>query len=165
MKKENKKLLTDLYYEYSAKKYPNMPRYAIAIPKFSDNGANELTQCILKFCKYKGYQAERISNTGRVMDNTKMIKDVLGRTRIIGSIDYIKGTGTNGTADISATIPVNIAGRKIGMSVKIEVKYGRDRQSEAQKKYQKMIEDAGGVYIIVRSFDDFIDKYNELTNV
>lgn len=165
MKKESKKILIDLYYEYSQQKYPNMPRHAIAMPKFSDNGANELTQCILKFCKYKGYQAERISNTGRMIDNSKVVTDILGHKRRIGSIDYIKGTGTNGTADISSTIPVNIGGRKIGMSVKIEVKYGRDVQSPDQKKYQKMIEEAGGVYIIVRTFDDFLEKYNELTNI
>jgi hypothetical protein len=65
---------------------------------------------------------------------------------------WTKGTGTPGSADISATIR--------GRSVKIEVKYGKDRQSEAQKVYQKMIEDAGGVYYISRTFDDFIEFYD-----
>jgi hypothetical protein len=40
------------------------------------------------------------------------------------------------------------------------VKYGKDRQSDAQKVYQKMIEDAGGVYYISRTFDDFIEFYD-----
>jgi hypothetical protein len=65
---------------------------------------------------------------------------------------WTKGTGTPGSADISATIR--------GRSVKIEVKYGKDRQSEVQKVYQQMIEDAGGVYYISRTFDDFIEFYD-----
>ncbi|KAF2380358.1 hypothetical protein BSN82_16780, partial [Acinetobacter baylyi] len=56
---------------------------------------------------------------------------------------WTKGTGTPGSADISATIK--------GRSVKIEVKYGKDRQSQAQKDYQKAIEKAGGTYIIVKT--------------
>jgi hypothetical protein len=46
----------------------------------------------------------------------------------VAGIQWTKGTSTAGSADISATIK--------GRSVKIEVKIGKDRQSEAQKKYQ-----------------------------
>lgn len=60
---------------------------------------------------------------------------------------------TVGTADISATIR--------GRSVKIEVKIGRDRQSEAQKRYQASIEAAGGIYYIARNIDDFMQWYNQ----
>jgi hypothetical protein len=65
---------------------------------------------------------------------------------------WTKGTGTKGSADISATIN--------GRSVKIEIKYGKDRQSEAQIRYQEMIEKAGGTYLIVKSFDDFIQWFD-----
>jgi hypothetical protein len=44
--------------------------------------------------------------------------------------------------------------------VKIEIKYGKDRQSEAQIRYQEMIEKAGGTYLIVKSFDDFIEWFD-----
>ena len=37
----------------------------------------------------------------------------------------------------------------------IEIKYGKDRQSDDQIRYQEMIEKAGGIYIIVKNFDDF----------
>jgi hypothetical protein len=60
---------------------------------------------------------------------------------------------TVGTADISATIR--------GRSVKIEVKIGRDRQSDAQKRYQASIEAAGGIYYIARNIDDFMQWYNQ----
>ena len=46
------------------------------------------------------------------------------------------------------------------MSVKIEVKI-KDKQSEYQKKYQKNIEDAGGQYWLVYSFDEFIIYYDK----
>jgi hypothetical protein len=66
---------------------------------------------------------------------------------------WTKGTGTPGSADISATIK--------GRSVKIEVKYGKDRQSDAQKAYQKAIEEAGGVYVIARDFEGFLNFYEQ----
>jgi hypothetical protein len=61
-----------------------------------------------------------------------------------------------GTADISATIH--------GKSVKIEIKVGKDRQSEAQKRYQEQVERAGGVYIVIRDFDQFEAWYNAISN-
>ncbi|HJY63731.1 MAG TPA: hypothetical protein VJ455_06205 [Ignavibacteria bacterium] len=59
-----------------------------------------------------------------------------------------------GTADISATIA--------GRSVKIEVKIGRDKQSQKQKEYQRQVEASGGLYFIAKSFDQFFTWYNEL---
>jgi hypothetical protein len=82
---------------------------------------------------------------------------------MIGSVEWQKGTGTKGSADISSTIRMNINGRMIGVSVKWEVKIGKDRMSEHQKKYQLEIEGADGYYFVVKSFDDFMEKYTELT--
>ena len=61
---------------------------------------------------------------------------------------------TKGSADISATIQ--------GKSVKIEIKWGNDRQSPAQAKYQAEIVQAGGIYLIVHTFDQFYDWYKTL---
>lgn len=120
--------------------HPNVPKYAVPTPKYTDKTANGLTRCIIDFLKYSGCQAERISNTGRVLKQPHGIK-------------WIPGTGTKGSADISATIK--------GRSVKIEVKIGRDRQSDAQKEYQAVVERAGGVYYIARSWDEFIGWYKQ----
>jgi hypothetical protein len=43
------------------------------------------------------------------------------------------------------------------------VKYGKDRQSEAQKQYQQKIETAKGIYYIARDFDTFVEWYDTLT--
>lgn len=126
------------------------PDYVIKT-KFNDNTANSLTKSIIRWLQLNGWQAERISTTGRYIDNSKIVTDVLGNRKKIGSGKYIKGSGTNGSADISATIK--------GRSIKIEVKIGKDRQSDAQKEYQKNIEKAGGIYIISSDFDEFIMWY------
>ena len=125
----------------------------VPMVKFSDKTANGLTKAVIRFLQLHGWQAERISNTGRYIDDSKIVTDTCGFQRKIGSGKYIKGSGTNGTADISATIK--------GRSVKIEIKM-KDKQSDAQKKYQADVERAGGVYWLVHSFSEFINYYNTL---
>ncbi len=155
MNKENKAKLQELYLKDFKEKYPNVPDHCIPMQKFNDTTANGLTKTIIKFIQMIGGQAERISNQGQYRDNTKISIDVLGRQRIIGSKGWTKGTGQNGTADISAIYK--------GVSFKIEVKIGKDKQSEDQKKYQQDVQRAGAVYIIAKDFDNFIiDFKNEI---
>ena len=155
MNKQNKAKLQELYLKDFKEKYPNVPDHCIPMQKFNDTTANGLTKTIIMFIQYIGGQAERVSSMGRMIDNRKVSTDVLGRQRTIGTMKYIPGTSTNGTADISAIYK--------GISFKIEVKIGSDRQSEAQKKYQQEVERAGAVYIIAKDFDNFIiDFKNEI---
>lgn len=150
IKPESVKALERLADENERNKYPDLP-YRIAA-YYRDDTANGLTKCVIDWIKLNGWQAERINTMGRPIDNRQQVTDVLGRTRTIGGITWVQSTSTTGSADISATIN--------GRSVKIEVKTGKDRQSEAQKKYQEDIEKAGGIYIIVKCFDDFMDWWN-----
>lgn len=156
MNKQNKQRLESLYRIYSKQRWPTAPDHIRPVPKWSEKNANELTKTVIDFLQLSGMQAERISNEGRVIDNRKTVTDVLGQRRTVGSVKRIKSSMTKGTADISATI--------FGRSVKIEIKYGKDRQSEAQKKYQADIERAGGIYIIVKEFDKFVEWYDRLLN-
>jgi hypothetical protein len=157
------KKLIELKHLEECKKYPSMPPAYIPLTKFSDKTANGLTRCVIAWINLHGGQAERINTTGRMIDKTKVVSDALGQKRMIGSVEWQKGTGTKGSADISSTIRMNINGRMIGVSVKWEVKIGKDRMSEHQKKYQLEIEGADGYYFVVKSFDDFMEKYLELT--
>ena len=147
--------LKELKLNDSIKKRPNVPLYALesALPKYTDKTANGLTRCILEFLELCDYQVERINTMGRPIDNRKQVTDVIGRTKTIGTMTWGKSTATRGSADISATIE--------GLSVKIEVKIGKDRQSEDQKIYQAKIEKAKGYYWIVKNFDDFMKKYDQ----
>lgn len=152
-KSEAIKYLESIANEAARKRYPNTPPKYLAPRTFRDDTANGLTQCIIQFIRLKGGQAERISNTGRRIDTQITFCDVIGCQRTIGGTHWINGTGTNGTADISATIA--------GRSVKIEVKIGADRQSEVQKLYQQAIEKAGGIYVIASTFEQFLNWYNQ----
>lgn len=130
-------------------KYPDMPyRY---LGKWTDRTANGLTRMIIKFLKLKGCQAERISVTGRMVYNRKVVQNIVGQKQLIGSAYYLPTNMTKGSADISATIA--------GQSVKIEVKKGKDKQSHEQIMYQMEVERAGGMYIIARTFQEFYDWY------
>ena len=111
----------------------------IPMPSREDSTANGLTRCIIDFIKLRGGQAERVSIMGRPIKQAN------------GNYMFGKSHMTKGTADISATIR--------GRSVKIEVKIGADRQSDAQRKYQADIERAGGLYYIARDFESFVEWY------
>ncbi len=147
--------LKSLHIESSRLKYPTLPDFARATPKYTDKNANGLTKCIIDWIELNGYQAERISSSGRYIDNRESYTDSVGFRRTIGSGKWIPGSTTKGTADISATIK--------GRSVKIEVKIGKDRQSEPQKAYQAKIEQSGGIYFIAKDFSTFMDFYVSLT--
>lgn len=144
------KELEKLSLEAKRLRYPNNP-YLVG-DTFRDDTSGGLTKAIIAWIRLKGGQAERISTTGRPIDRTQTFADVTGKSRTIGRVEWIPGTGTNGSADISATIA--------GRSVKIEVKIGNDRQSQAQKEYQKAIQTAFGIYFIARDFDSFVTWFN-----
>ena len=146
--------LREMAQKEAKRKYPNVPERALVITKYKTTSANGLTKAIIDFLRLKGWQAERISNMGRVIDNRKTYTNVIGQLKTIGSAKYIPSSGTNGTADISATIQ--------GRSVKIEVKIGKDKQSLNQINYQRQIEASGGVYFIAKNFEQSYKWYQEI---
>ena len=156
MTKENKAKLKALELETKIAKYPSMnPKY-IGLTEWTDNSANSLTNSIIFYINATGNQAERIGSQGQYREGKKIevgTGEIAYTKQLPGK--WTKGQGTKGTADISSIIN--------GKSVKIEVKYGRDIQSQVQKDYQNKIETAGGIYYIARDFDTFIEWYNTLT--
>jgi len=154
MNKQNKLRFTNLYLKTTLEKYPSFVgrEHCMPQPKLKEAGANDLTRLVIDFLEMNNSQAERISSQGQYRDGKKQVTDCIGRTRTIGSGIWTPGNSTKGTADISATIK--------GRSVKIEIKWGDDRQSQAQREYQNAIEKAMGIYIIVKTFDDFIEWFD-----
>ena len=153
------KALKELAFVSLQTKYPNVPTYAIPPQKYTDKTSNGLTTCVIHWIELNGYQAERINSQGKQIDNRTTIIDIFGNVRTIGSVTWVKGTTQNGTADISSTIK--------GRSVKIEIKCKAtkdNKQSQAQLEYQFKIERSGGVYIIVRTFEDFFKWYHNFIN-
>lgn len=151
--KEARKRLKILLEKVEREKHPSYPEHlTIATKKYDVRKANGLTQAVIAVIRCAGYQAERINTTGRQIDNRKEFIDVVGIRRTVGSLTWIPGTGTKGSADISATIK--------GRSVKIEIKIGRDRQSQAQLDYQADVERAGGIYVIIKTLEDFFQWFD-----
>ena len=147
IKKLNKMIQQDLF-----DKFPEVPPgFLENVGKITVSSANSLTGAIIKFIKLKGYHAANIKVTGRMVDKRVTYTDILGNKRQIGTCKYIKSSMEVGSADISATIK--------GLTVMIEVKWGKDRQSEAQKRYQARIEKAGGIYLIIHKFEEFYEWY------
>jgi hypothetical protein len=149
------KELEDAVFAIKVKKFEKYQSAETLLKRqFRDDKANDLTRCIIAYIQLKGGQAERISTTGRVVDRSKIVTDTIGIMRRIGTAEYIPGTSTNGSADISSIIK--------GFTVKIEVKIGKDRQSPAQIKYQEAVESAGGLYFIAKDFTSFYEWFNSL---
>jgi hypothetical protein len=130
---------------------PSIPERSLPkIKPLKDNTANALTKAIKLAFELAGGQCERVSNTGRVIDRRKKVTNVLGQRKTIGRVEWVPGTGTNGTADLSAIYQ--------GKSIKIEVKIGKDRQSPEQKAYAQSVEAAGGIYILAKSYQSFVEE-------
>ena len=152
MNKINKAKLKALELEALRLKHPTIDQKYLAFTNWKDDSANSLTSCVIAYVQYMGGQAERISSQGQYREGAKIQVGTgeLAHTKQLPG-KWTPGQSTKGTADISSTIR--------GRSVKIEIKYGKDVQSQVQKEYQASIEKAGGVYIIVRTFDEFVIWY------
>lgn len=103
---------------------------------YSDKTAPELEKCIINYTILKGHFAEKVQS--------------MGRTIFKGEPIYVRNSNTTGQADLSLIID--------GKAVKVEVKcrWTKDRyQNAAQKRYQKKVERAGGIYVIIRDFAGF----------
>ena len=137
---KNLKELSKLANELKAQKYSDLPSFALVKKVFKDKTANELTKTIIwdMYWVREGV-AYRINN-GAVFDKKRQV--------------YRKGVQRKGIPDIIGIIN----GRFIG----IEVKIGADRQSADQKEIEKEIKEAGGVYFIVKSYDDSLNKIYEI---
>lgn len=135
-------------------RFPNFPEHARVIPSYTDKNEKGLIKCIVDFLNLSGHQAERIDNKGTRVDERKVVTNVIGQMKVIGSVRWNYSQNTPGTADVSATIA--------GKSVKIEIKIGSDTQKPKQKLYQEKIERAGGIYFIAKDFQGFLAVYENI---
>jgi len=136
---KNIKELGKLADQLNAEKHPLLPPHALVKKRFKDTTANELTKTIIwDMYHVRGGVAYRINN-GAVYDVKKKV--------------YRKGVQRKGVPDIIGIID----GRFFG----VEVKIGADRQSADQKEIEREINDAGGVYFVAKSYDDYLNKIAE----
>lgn len=134
-KPDEVKDLERLYLERKKQDHPTLP--FVTGKKFRDDSANGLTDCCVWWIRLHGGSADRINNTG-------VYDPFLKRFRKSGT--------RKGIADIIGLIN--------GRYIAIEVKFGKDRQSEEQKKIQAEIEGAGGIYLIAHTFTQFVKEFS-----
>ena len=144
----NLEKLTQLANLKKIEQHPLVPIHALTpVKKFKDTTANELTRSITAYIRLTGNYAERINNTG-IYDPSK------GKWR--------KGGTRKGIADIMASKILEHNGRKFSIMVAIEVKIGKDKMSEYQLKIKDEITKSGGVYIIAKTWDQFITDWENI---
>ena len=120
------------YFEY---KYRNssIPVQCRFKRSFRDDTANGLAGCIEAWAKIHGAFFQRQNSQGQYDSRLKK---------------WRKSGTTKGIADVQVTFK--------GKTFNMEIKVGKDRQSEVQKEVERKIKAAGGHYAIIRCFDDFI---------
>jgi len=136
----NLKELSKLADELNAEQHSMLPPHALVKKRFKDTTANDLTKTIIwDMYHVREGVAYRINN-GAVYDQKKKV--------------FRKGVQRRGIPDIIGIID----GRFFG----IEVKIGKDRQSEFQKEIEEEINKVNGVYFIAKSYDDYLEKINDV---
>ena len=145
--------LKELHLDYMGIRNPNYPRAYMKAYSKKPSDTNGLTNCVTDFLTFSGWHCERTGNEGRTVDDTQIVTDYLGRTKKIGSVKRIPSQATLGTSDLKACI--------MGKFIAIEIKFGKDRQSDVQKNYEQAVTEAGGEYLIVRTLDDFVIWFDQ----
>lgn len=121
---------------YTAPKYPRV---------LTSNG---LTTFIINHMLWTGHFANRINVQGRMIG--KIVTTQSGAR--FDDRRMIKSATKKGTADIDCIFHKR--------PVKIEVKIGRDTMSDKQIEYQGKVQSAGGVYIVVKTVEDYLKFYD-----
>lgn len=101
-----------------------------------------------------GCKGNIIDNKGTRIDSRVTYENPNTANQTVGSIEYRKSKIQNGIADTCNIIK----GRKVDVELKLKYKKGRDTQSPVQKQYEKEVIEAGGIYVICESFDDFYNR-------
>lgn len=140
-------VLTQMDEIYRRKASPSNPY--IYGTKFKETCANDIEKAIERFARLSGFLAERTKTQGRMMD-AKYIDTAYGRVQT-STAKMVTSTSRKGSSDMKVLIK--------GDPIAVEIKFKKDRQSDVQAQYQKDYESAGGTYIIVKTFEDFVIWY------
>ena len=135
-KPDSVKRLEQEYFEW---KYRNstIPVQCRFKKPFRDDTANGLAGCIEAWAKIHGAFYQRQNSQGQYDSRLKM---------------WRKSGTTKGIADVQVTYK--------GRTYNLEIKVGKDRQSEVQKEVERKIKAAGGHYAIIHCYDDFLRQIN-----
>lgn len=119
--------------------------YAIPRKRFKDTTANELESSIVAFIELTGGAVFPIDTMG-VLRNGRWTKSGMKK----------------GTPDILSGKPKMINNIGFCQLVGVEIKIGRDKQSEDQKKIESHIVRSRGIYIIAKDWNGFYTQWDAI---
>ena len=134
----------------------SQPKY----PKIST--ANGLQMYIKNYLNWTGNHGERTNNMGRPIKKfAPKMNIIMGTVQQVEiGTEWQKGTGTIGTSDVKGHI--NIPYQRFAIPCYFEVKIRKDKQSDEQIEYQCKVAKTGGLYVIVKTPDDFLKFYDDV---
>ena len=138
-------ILNESYAKFMAKEHPTMPSYAYAKASFkmTKNKETVILDKIMKFLKWEG-------QLGVIVDSAAHYSKGVGM--------YVKSKTTVGCSDMIACLN----GHFYAIELKRVYDKGKDRQSEHQKKFERRVGEALGVYVIVTDFMNFYEWYKTI---
>lgn len=134
-------------------------------PKFPKVAtANGLQRFIVDFLTWYGHHGERTNTMGRPIQKFAPKYNIITGSvvQVESGIEWQKGSGTKGSSDVKGHI--NVDYQKYAIPVYIEIKIGKDKQSNEQIEYQSKVNKSGGLYVIVKTPDDFLNFYDDVVN-
>ena len=132
----------------------------VAYPKVTSS--NGLRRAIINFMVWSGHHLEATNNMGRpVAKSYEKFNILSGRLeKISNGIEWQKGSGIRGSSDAKGHLrhPKHL----FAIPIYIEIKYGKDTQSDEQIEYEAKINATGGIYLIAKTIDQFFLSYDKL---
>lgn len=150
--------LKELIFQDLKRKYPSVPEHTIPINIFGAMKPEKREKKrIERFCELMGHNVVIIENRGQRIDNNHSYTDAIGGEHFIkGKADFISSGMKKGIADLQGSIK----GKAVAIELKRVYAKGKDRMSAEQINFKERQERDGGIYIIVESFEDFYEWYN-----
>lgn len=139
-KKELKKMKLDHIKQNAPGFFELSGGYEMKVKPYKDATANDLTKSIIDFIIFSGGDANRINCQGQVR-------------KINGRMVWTHGATRKGSADVHAIYK--------GRHISIEIKIGRDKQSEDQIKEAERITRAGGLYFVAKDMPSFLEWWQK----
>lgn len=133
--------------------------FDMKIKPYCDTNTNGLTRCVKEFLTLKGHYCIRTNRQGQARIERIPIggtqQNLSGKgVKYNGKISFTKNPEEKAFTDLQASIE--------GMFVSIEIKCRatKDRLKDPQKENKALVENSGGIHLIVGDMNEFWEWYN-----
>lgn len=146
-----------------AKEYPQAYKSGLYTrPKWPRvSKSNGLTTFVINFCNWLGHAANRINTQGQArIHKVPRFNIFQGKVVYFDKVMWTPGATRSGTADTD--IVLKHPDHQYGIPIKAEIKVGADTQGPDQHDYEKFVTQAGAIYVIIRTPEQWLLLYDEV---